>query len=99
MIICVVLLLNDANKVIGGSVSVRRLATISMRKLELLTCSWSSFGTDGASGGRAEAKFHSSSSLLTVAAAGAGAGAGAGDGEVGFEEEESETRAAKGSLA
>lgn len=62
----------------------------SMRTLVLLTVALCSLGLLGASGGRAEEKFHSSSSLETVGAGGCGL-------EVGFEE--TPPRRAKGSLA
>lgn len=80
---------------------VVRFASMSIFRLVLLTKALCSRGSAGVSAGKAEAKFHSSSSLAWGAGAGAGAGAGVADFEAlgkpvpKFEEE----RAAKGSAA
>lgn len=71
-----------------------RMAMKSMRTFVLLMVALWSLGLLGASGGSAEAKFHSSSSF-DVAAAGAGAGAGEGWLAGGFDEP---LRKAKGSF-
>jgi hypothetical protein len=68
---------------------VERTAMYSILMLVLLTVSLCSLGLLGASGGRDEAKFHSSSSLDTV-----GLGGGAGEW---LGEENDAPRAAKGS--
>lgn len=73
-------------------------ATMSILTAVLETTALCSFGWAGAvSGGSAEEKDHSSSSLLVAAGAGAGAGADAGAG-AGVDEEEREAKAENGSL-
>lgn len=72
-----------------GALDVRE-ATKSMRTVELLIVALWSLGLPGASGGSAEEKFHSSSSLETV-----GAGGGGGWLDPGLDT----PRRAKGSLA
>ena len=90
-------MLNEKSRPISAVEGLGRAACMSILRAVLLTTALCSFGCCGASGGSADEKDHSSSSLL---AAGAGAGAVcAGVGVAGFEEEDSDARAAKGSTA
>ena len=92
-----VLLENWKNKVMALGLSLREALRVMVRPVlqTVAECSW------GTSGGSAEEKAHSSSSLLVAGAAGvAGAGAGAGDlTGAGLAEGETPIKLAKGSAA
>lgn len=75
---CAVLFENANSRLMEGSLATVRLATMSIFKLVLLTTALCSLGSEGASGGSAEEKFHSSSSLAATGWAGA-AGLGESD--------------------
>lgn len=99
------LLLKANKRLMLLEVPVVRFASMSIFRPVLLTTARCSRGSAGASVGRADAKFHSSSSLAWDAGAAGAEGAGAGAGVAGFEALEKpvvkfeEERAAKGSAA
>ena len=62
-----VLLVKEKSKLIEGAVPTARLASMSILRLVLFTTARCSLGTAGASGGSADEKDHSSSSLAGAA--------------------------------